>query len=65
MIEINLAIALDLNRNRMVLHYANCGVVRRQAAQGVPVLTMYRCQLMPERNYLLDRCECLDADYEA
>jgi len=37
-----------INSGRVVLHHADCPVARAAADGGVPVMTMYGCQFMPD-----------------
>lgn len=53
---IDLAAAPDATAQHLVLHRADCRIVRRQAAAGVFVMTMLGCGEVPTG---YRRCRCL------
>ena len=56
--SLNLALAPSDDGKTLILHRADCPDVRRQAAQGVQVLTMFDCARAPKDDII--RHSCMD-----
>jgi hypothetical protein len=54
--SLDLALAPNEDGTALVLHRADCPVVRKQAADGVPVLTMYDCARPPKDDVIKHSC---------
>jgi hypothetical protein len=54
---LNFAIAASDDGQTLVLHRADCPDVRKMAADGKPVLTLYDCQRKPKDD--IPRHSCL------
>jgi hypothetical protein len=54
---IDLALSQDNDTGEVMLHRADCPVVRKMAADGHPVMTMFGCEKMPNCDeYKLHSC---------
>ena len=53
---LDLALAPSDDGKTLVLHRADCPDVRKQAADGVPVLTMYDCERAPKDDIIKHSC---------
>lgn len=52
------AVAPD-ESGKLLLHRADCPVVRQLAADGVPVMTLFGCDPASVRKASINYCDCL------
>jgi hypothetical protein len=55
---IDLAVA-STQAGKLILHRADCPLVRRLADDGVPVLTMLDCKRLPDDSHRMRWHDCL------
>ena len=57
---LDLALAYANDGKTLVLHRVDCPAVRKQAANGEPVLSLFDCQKLPSED--MKKHSCLDTD---